>query len=108
MIENQKELFPTMVNGSGFVMVKADSLLLILNEIRSMRMELNSMAVPKSLTLYCNKDIKELLGVQDKLLKKYRDDGLLSFSQVGDKFWYTQDDIDKFLKTNYYAAFGAA
>ncbi len=44
-----------------------------------------------------NKEVKELLGIQDKLLKKYRDDGLLGYSQIGDKYWYQQDDIDKLL-----------
>lgn len=44
-----------------------------------------------------NKEVKELLGMQDKLLKKYRDDGLLGYSQIGDKYWYQQDDIDKLL-----------
>lgn len=44
-----------------------------------------------------NKEVKDLLNIQDRLLKKYRDDGLLGYSQVGDKFWYSQDDIDNFL-----------
>lgn len=44
-----------------------------------------------------NKEVKELLGIQGKLLKKYRDDGLLGYSQIGDKYWYQQDDIDKLL-----------
>ncbi len=44
-----------------------------------------------------NKEVKDILNIQDRLLKKYRDDGLLGYSQVGDKYWYTQDDIDNFL-----------
>ena len=44
-----------------------------------------------------NKEVKDLLNIQDRLLKKYRDDGLLGYSQVGDKFWYSRDDIDNFL-----------
>lgn len=48
--------------------------------------------------VYNNEALKQLLGVQDKLIKKYRDDGVLGFSKVGDKFWYTQDDVDQFFK----------
>ena len=44
-----------------------------------------------------NKEVKAILNIQDRLLKKYRDDGMLGYSQVGDKYWYTQDDIDNFL-----------
>ena len=51
----------------------------------------------KPLKVLSNKDVKALLNIQDRLLKKYRDDGLLGYSQIGDKYWYTQDDIDNFL-----------
>ena len=44
-----------------------------------------------------SKDVKDILNIQDRLLKKYRDGGMLGYSQVGDKYWYTQDDIDNFL-----------
>lgn len=73
------------------------------DEVRGMR------ALGQSSTvIYTNKTIKEVLGVQDKLLKKYRDDGLLSFHQVGDKFWYTYDDVQQFLSKHYYPAFATA
>lgn len=55
--------------------------------------------------VYTNDTLKELLGIQDKLIKKYRDDGLLGFSKVGDKFWYTQDDVDKFLMNSHNSAY---
>lgn len=51
----------------------------------------------KPLKILSNKDVKAMLNIQDRLLKKYRDDGMLGYSQVGDKYWYTQDDIDNFL-----------
>ena len=50
--------------------------------------------------IYNNKDMKAILGISDKLLMKYRNDGLLSFSQVGEKFWYTQKDLEEFIKHN--------
>lgn len=55
--------------------------------------------------LYTNDSLKELLGVQDKLIKKYRDEGWLGFSKVGDKFWYSQDDVDRFLSVNHFDPF---
>lgn len=65
----------------------------LIGEVRSLQ------AIVKPTQVYDNKAIKQLLGIQDKLLKKYRDDGLLGYSQVGDKYWYTQNDIDNFLTT---------
>lgn len=60
-------------------------------EVRTLRELVKPYKIPN------NKEVKELLGIQDKLLKKYRDDGLLGYSQIGDKYWYQQDDIDKLL-----------
>lgn len=47
--------------------------------------------------VFDNKKLKELLGINDKLIKKYRDNGLLGYSRVGDKYWYTKEDVEKFL-----------
>ena len=55
--------------------------------------------------IYNNKDMKAILGVSDKLLMKYRDEGLLSFSKVGDKFWYTQRDLEEFIAHNAQVAY---
>lgn len=50
--------------------------------------------------VYTNKAIKELLGIGDKTLQRYRDEGKLRFHQDKDKFWYTQADVDEFLANN--------
>lgn len=63
----------------------------LIQEVKSLR-ECVTPSKPLS-----NKEVKDFLNIQDRLLKKYRDDGLLGYSQVGDKYWYTQDDIDNFL-----------
>ena len=55
--------------------------------------------------VYDNNGVMELLHIKDKLLKKLRDNGLLGYSHYGDKFWYTQEDIDKFLTRFHYVDF---
>ena len=91
-------------NNSSFVMVKVDNLEGLWKEVKSLKDDIREVSTTPVNHIYTNKEVKELLGIQDKLLKKYRDDGLLSYSQVGDKYWYRQSDIDKFLESNYYAA----
>ncbi len=76
---------------------------ILTNEVKSMRTLHKGVAL-----IYDNKKIKELLCVNDKLLKKYRDNGLLPFTQVGDKYWYTQQDVQTFLSSSYYPAFATA
>ena len=92
------------------VTVEADKLNKLVEFVHSLADEVRGMRslCQSSTVIYTNKTIKEVLGVQDKLLKKYRDDGLLSFHQVGDKFWYTYDDVQQFLSKHYYPAFATA
>lgn len=89
-----------------FKIVGVDSLTELIKEVKNLRNELS--AKKTNPNVYTNKEIKEILGIQDKTLKKYRDNGLLAYRQVGDKYWYTQADIDQFLASNYYAAYSAA
>ena len=55
--------------------------------------------------VYDNKALMELLRIKDKYLKKLRDNGYLSYSREGDKYWYTQEDVDRFLRRFHYDAF---
>ncbi len=55
--------------------------------------------------IYDNKSLMALLGIKDRYLKRLRDNGLLGYSRHGDKYWYTQSDIDRFLARCHYAPF---
>lgn len=55
--------------------------------------------------IYTNKEQMKLLGVESRYLKNLRDNGYLSYSRHGDKFWYTQNDVDTFLRRFKYEAF---
>lgn len=94
---------------SNFAVVEISSLAAMVEELHNLKEEIRHLNTEPSLpTIYTNKTIKELLGIEDKLLRKYRDNGLLAYTQVGDKFWYTQADVDKFLSSNYYEAYRVA
>ena len=55
--------------------------------------------------LYDNKTLMAKLGIKDKYLKKLRDNGYLGYSREGDKYWYTQADVDRFLRRFHYEDF---
>ena len=57
--------------------------------------------------LYDNKTLMAKLGIKDKYLKKLRDNGYLSYSREGDKYWYTQADLDRFLRRFHYEDFAS-
>lgn len=48
--------------------------------------------------IYSNEEVRELLCVNDKLIRKYRNDGLLPYSCVGNKYFYSSDDVKAFFK----------
>ena len=68
-------------------------------------MKASPVVVQPSMKVYSNKEVMELLGVKDKYLKKLRDNGYLGFSREGDKYWYTQKDVDCFLHSFHYEPF---
>ena len=55
--------------------------------------------------VYDNSYVKQLLHIQDKYLKKLRDDGYLAYSREGDKYWYRGRDIITLLDKFYFPAF---
>ena len=50
-----------------------------------------------SLDLLDNADMRRILKVSDGTLKKWRDEGLLPFHQIGQKIYYRVCDVEDFL-----------
>lgn len=55
--------------------------------------------------IYDNKSLTALLCITEEELKCLRDNGLLGYSRHGDRYWYTQADIDSFLTRCHYDPF---
>ena len=55
--------------------------------------------------VYDNKALMALLNIKDKYLKMLRDKGYLGYSKCGDKYWYSQSDVDNFLHNFHNEAF---
>ena len=47
--------------------------------------------------VYTNKEMMQMLDVDQKTIKKYRDEGLLGYSHPYDKYFYTHRDLENFL-----------
>ena len=80
MINNEKSITETLTR--------------ILFLLQCQEKRIASLSTPR---LYDNKALMSLLGVKDRYLKRLRDNGLLGYSRHGDKYWYTQADINRFL-----------
>ena len=67
--------------------------------------EVDSIVAMLNKPLYTNKEMMKMLECNDKALRKYRNDGYLSYVRVGDKIYYTVDDICQFIKNNHFVAY---
>ena len=47
--------------------------------------------------VYTNAELMKLLDISTATLKKWRDAGLLGYSQVGDTYLYRKEDVEEFL-----------
>ena len=69
----------------------------LLGELDNIEACLDRVSGPTELKVYNKNEICSVLGVNEKQLRDYRFKGKLSYTRVGDKYWYTQDDIDEFM-----------
>ena len=75
-------------------------------EIKALRIELEKVnewlskgRVEKR--IFSNADILEMLQIKTSTLRKYRDEGYLGYSKVGDKYFYTVEDVNRFLEKSH-------
>ena len=52
-----------------------------------------------------NTEIMALLKISKRTAQTYRDSGLISFAQVGNKIYYRLSDIETLLNKHYFKAF---
>ena len=58
-----------------------------------------------SSTIFTVDETCDLLHVSKRTLQKYRDEGMISFSQVADKIFFQQEDVQNFLDQHRVEAF---
>jgi excisionase family DNA binding protein len=54
-------------------------------------------ALAASKPVYTNEELRALLGVSDKTIKKWRTSGMLGYSLIGDTYLYSKEDVERFL-----------
>ena len=75
----------------------------ITNDENTVNVDAIATMLPKP--IYTNKEMMKMLDCNDKTLRKYRNDGYLSYVRVCDKIYYTVDDICQFIKNNHIVAY---
>lgn len=74
----------------------------VLNEIKTKLIE-NAIA-PKE-TFVDNQELLKKMGISKRTAQKWRDEGVIAFSQVGNKIYYKLSDVEDLLKKHHRSSF---
>lgn len=58
-----------------------------------------------TLRVYTVEKLADLFGVSERTIRRYREDGYLSYTKVGDKYYFSDDDVREFLMKNHFDSF---
>jgi len=80
----------------NFNLLTAEDFAVILQKVEAIETKVDTLSVDSS-RIYTINEACEFFNVSKRTLQKYRDEGMISFSQVGDKIFFQRSDIDAFL-----------
>lgn len=77
----------------------------LLAKLDSISSQLNNKAEAKKETFLDNQEFLQLMKISKRTAQTWRDEGRISFSQVGNKIYYKLTDVEKLLHEHYNKAF---
>jgi hypothetical protein len=77
-------------------------------ELKAINKRLDAKEKQPKETWLDNQELMQLLKISKRTAQHYRDSGLISFSQVGNKIYYKLSDVEELMKTHYNKAFKKA
>jgi hypothetical protein len=87
---------------------EADFYASLTNTLQELIRQVQALNNPQSKTIYTNKEMMELLDASSATLKKWRDEGELSYSLIGATYYYSDKDIEDFLRSHHYDAYACS
>lgn len=89
------------------ITIQSDAFQEIMNKIDEIKNKVNEEKSKQPLTdvWLDNAQVCELLKVSSRTMQTYRDEGIVSFSQVGSKIYYKASDVEAHLNKHYHKAF---
>lgn len=77
----------------------------LLAKLEIITLQLNTKAEAKKETFLDNQEFLQLMKISKRTAQTWRDEGRISFSQVGNKIYYKLTDVEKLLNEYYNKAF---
>lgn len=73
----------------------------LLQRLDDLQKELSQKQRNPKEAIYDSADVMQVLNISKSTLQRMRDEGLIGFSQVQNKFYYRQSDINEMLDKHY-------
>lgn len=87
------------------IIITKDQFSDLMTKLDTIQNQLNSKADPKKETFLDNQEFLLLMKISKRTAQTWRDEGKISFSQVGSKIYYKLSDVEKLLQEHYNKSF---
>ena len=77
----------------------------LVNRLDTLNKKLEEKQKSPNDTFLDNQEFLQLMNISKRTAQSWRDEGKVSFSQIGSKIYYRMSDVQKLLDKNYKAAF---
>ena len=77
----------------------------LMTKLDTIQNQISSKSDVKKETFLDNQEFLLLLKISKRTAQTWRDEGKISFSQVGNKIYYKLSDVEKLMQENYNKAF---
>ena len=77
----------------------------LLNRLDELKISLDDKQKNPEDTFLDNQEFIQLMNISKRTAQTWRDDGIVSFSQIGSKIYYRMKDVELLLDKNYKKAF---
>jgi len=77
----------------------------LMGKLENIQNQLNKKSDAKKETFLDNQEFLLLLKISKRTAQTWRDEGKISFSQVGNKIYYKLSDVEKLMQENYNKSF---
>jgi hypothetical protein len=77
----------------------------LMSKLDTIQLQINGKVDPKKETFLDNQEFLLLLKISKRTAQTWRDEGKISFSQVGNKIYYKLSDVEKLMQEHYNKSF---
>ena len=77
----------------------------LLNKLEELKSSLEDKQKNPQDVFVDNQEFLQLMNISKRTAQTWRDEGIVSFSQIGSKIYYRMSDVEKLLEKNYRKAF---